>query len=125
MIKILKLANNLDIIGDVSDLHSGQYTIIEPIVFEMSYRGNQPNINMDTFLPVILTKENQVILSDKDILCIVQPTEEFMNYYSNFVEGLRGVMDESNAVKTKEIISQEIMINILENMDEHDGRPIQ
>ena len=123
MIKIIRLSAGYDVIGDLSDVHSGAYTINEPMVFDINYKGGMAQIMLDTLYPVTLIKNNALVVADKDIIYTMDPSDMFIEYYQNFVEGLRDKLTEQNIDKTVEMINQELMLNILESMDENE-RPM-
>lgn len=101
-IKMVRLQNGEDIIGTISSNTSGVYNVSHPMVVEITSRNGMPILGMTHWLPVQLVKTNEVILTDKDILCMIEPSEDFIEYYNNTVEKI------SELLKAKKIIKDQM-----------------
>ncbi len=101
-IKMVRLQNGEDIIGTISSNTSGVYNVSHPMVVEITSRNGMPILGMTHWLPVQLVKTNEVTLTDKDILCMIEPSEDFIEYYNNTVEKI------SELLKAKKIIKDQI-----------------
>ena len=101
-IKMVRLQNGEDIIGTISSNTSGVYNVSHPMVVEITSRNGMPILGMTHWLPVQLVKTNEVTLSDKDILCMIEPSEDFIEYYNNTVEKI------SELLKAKKIIKDQM-----------------
>jgi len=97
-IKIIKLQNGEDIIGTVTANGVQYYDIDEPMSFEVDYRGNHSGLVMRHWLPVQLLKKNQIQLKTQDVLCILEPDEEFSEYYLHTVEKIKRLLKAKASV---------------------------
>ena len=97
-IKIVRLQNGEDIIGSVADLDYSQYNISEPMSVAIDYRQKTAGLVMHHWLPVQLIKKNEITINIKDVLCLLEPNDEFVEYYTNTVEKIRELLDAKNLV---------------------------
>jgi hypothetical protein len=97
-IKIVRLKNGEDIIGDVTANGIQYYDIEEPMAFEVDYRGDHSGLVMRHWLPVQLLKKNHIQLNVHDVLCVLEPDEEFSEYYVNTVEKIKRLLEAKNSV---------------------------
>ena len=98
-IRIVRLKNGEDIIGNVTANGIQYYDIDEPMAFEVDYRGNHSGLVMRHWLPVQLLKKNQIQLNAHDVLCVLEPDDEFSEYYLNTVEKIKRLLDAKSTVK--------------------------
>jgi hypothetical protein len=98
MIRIVRLKNGEDIVGNVIDGNTGVYTVEEPMSVNIDYRGNEAGLIMQHWLPVQLIKKNQIEINDKDILCMFDPADTFCEYYINTVEKIKELLAAKNLV---------------------------
>jgi hypothetical protein len=98
-IKIVRLKNGEDIIGNVTANGIQYYDIDEPMAFEVDYRGNHSGLIMRHWLPVQLLKKNHIQLNSHDVLCVLEPDDEFSEYYLNTVEKVNRLLDAKATVK--------------------------
>ncbi len=98
-IKIVRLKNGEDIIGNVTANGIQYYDIDEPMSFEVDYRGSHSGLVMRHWLPVQLLKKNHIQLNTHDVLCVLEPDDEFSEYYLNTVEKIKRLLDAKATVK--------------------------
>lgn len=98
MIRIVRLQNGEDIIGSVVDLDYGQYNISEPMSVDIDYRQKSAGLVMNHWLPVQLIKKNEITINTKDVLCLLEPNDEFVEYYMNTVEKIKDLLAAKNLV---------------------------
>jgi hypothetical protein len=116
-IKIVRLKNGEDIIGDVTANGIQYYDIEEPMAFEVDYRGDHSGLVMRHWLPVQLLKKNHIQLNVHDVLCVLEPDEEFSEYYVNTVEKIKRLLEAKNSIKDmsdeeiNQIVDEYNMIN--------------
>jgi hypothetical protein len=91
-IKILKLVTGEDIICKFIKISTESYAIMNPMVIGIKYKGNSSNLVMSHWLPVEIIKKNEVLMSPRDILAIVQPIDDVAEYYDTMVESLNKMM---------------------------------
>jgi len=90
--QIIKLYNGEDLIANVDLTITGtSYTLEEPMRFFVDYRNNN-SLVMQHYLPVQLVKTNKVSIKDKDILAMVDPDDEFIDYYYHTIEKIKRLM---------------------------------
>jgi hypothetical protein len=117
--QIIKLQNGDDLIANVT-LNGMDYILDEPMSFGLDLRGHNSNLVMRHYLPVQLVKKNQMQINMNDVLTVLEPEEEFCEYYINTVVRLRELLRAKSLVD--DLSDEEIqdMINNFEDMD-HDG----
>jgi hypothetical protein len=117
-IRILRLVTGEDIVGTV-EKYGDKVTVYEPMMVMMNFRGNsnQGTLQMSHWLPLQLVRENVAVISTKDILTILEPEDEFAEYYENAVEKIKHLMDAKQELDSNldTLTDQEIM-DIMESM---------
>jgi hypothetical protein len=123
MIKIVRLQNGEDIIGNLTNEDIGKFTVEEPMAVNIEYRGREAGLMMHHWLPVQLIKKNEILLENKDVLCILEPNDEFCEYYLNTVEKIKELLSAKNALDN---MSDEETDDIMDAFEEllTDGKTI-
>jgi hypothetical protein len=88
-IKIVRLKNGEDIIGNFHENIYKEFEITEPMVVSVVQNGN---LVMSHWLPVQLIKKNEVKLNPCDVLTVFEPNEEFTEYYTNTVQKIKDLL---------------------------------
>jgi hypothetical protein len=104
-IKIIRLQNGDDIIGSVI-FDYDEYYVKEPMLVGIEYVGNKSSLIMRQWLPIQLIKKNEIKLKERDILFVVEPADDFCEYYTHTVERLTELLDYKE--KTKNMDEQQI-----------------
>ena len=99
-IKIVRLQNGEDLIGDITFRADGSFNIYEPMVVEIDFRGKYAGLVMHHWLPLQLIKKNEITLMPKDIIFITEPTDDFSEYYIHTVERLQEMLAAKDELKT-------------------------
>jgi hypothetical protein len=99
-IKIVRLQNGEDLIGDITFRADGSFNIYEPMVVEIDFRGKHAGLVMHHWLPLQLIKKNEITLMPKDIIFITEPTDDFSEYYMHTVERLQEMLAAKDELKT-------------------------
>ena len=99
-IKIVRLQNGEDLIGDITFRADGSFDIYEPMVVEIDFRGKYAGLVMHHWLPLQLVKKNEITLFPKDIIFITEPTDDFSEYYVNTVEKLQEILAAKDELKS-------------------------
>lgn len=90
--QIIKLQNGEDLIANVDLSITGKsYILEEPMRFYVDYRNNNALV-MQHYLPVQLVKDNSVCIKETDILAMLNPDEEFVEYYYHTIEKIKRLM---------------------------------
>jgi len=119
--QIIKLQNGTDLIANVT-INNDYYTLEEPMEFGIDFRGREGGLIMKHYLPVQLLKKNSMEIHTKDILSIMEPEDEFCEYYINTVEKIKALLKAKNLVNELEDLSDEELQDIMnqfEDMDHH------
>jgi hypothetical protein len=68
-------------------------------------------------LPVQLLKKNEIIIENKDILGILEPNDEFCEYYLNTVEKIKDLLKAKNLVDSLDDDEVNDIMDAFEEMD--------
>jgi small nuclear ribonucleoprotein (snRNP)-like protein len=96
-IKIVRLKNGEDIVGQLTNVDDS-YDVIEPMTVDVEYRGKEPGLVMRHWLPIQLVKYNEINIKQTDVLCVLEPSEDFAEYYMNTVEKVHDLLKARNLV---------------------------
>ena len=89
---IVKLQNGEDLIANVHVSITGStFILVEPMRFFVDVRNNNALV-MQHYLPVQLVKDNKIAIKDKDILAMVDPDNEFVEYYYHTIDKIKRLM---------------------------------
>ena len=121
-IKIVRLKNGEDIIGNLCNKDDGNLDITEPMSVQIVEEGNhRPGLVMSHWLPVQLIKKNEITINSRDVLTMFDPNEEFCEYYQNTVDKLHDVM---KAREYTDSLSDEEIEEVMESLIESKGQSI-
>ena len=112
-VKIVRLKNGDDIIGSVNTEYG--ICISEPMLVHLNFRNSEPQgvLQLAHWLPVQLVKKNEAMLHPDSVLTMLEPEDEFKEYYINAVEKIKSLMEVKNNME--QLDDQEIM-EIMESM---------
>jgi hypothetical protein len=99
-IKIIRLQSGEDVMADcIEDTEQGTVLLENPmhIIFKRVPTG-QTVMMMMPWLPIELIKENSAIIYDSDILTIIDPKEDLINYYGQIVISAQERMENSENI---------------------------
>ena len=99
-IKIVRLQSGEDIMADcIEDTEQGTVLLENPmhIIFKRIPTG-QTVMMMMPWLPIELIKENSAIIYDSDILTVIDPKEDLINYYGQIVITAQEKMENSKNI---------------------------
>jgi len=112
--QIIKLYNGEDLIANVDISITGtSYILEEPMRFFIDFRNNNALV-MQHYLPVQLVKNNKVSVKDKDILMMIDPDEEFVEYYYHTIEKIKRLMQAKTDIAE---MSDEEINNIINQFE--------
>jgi hypothetical protein len=114
-VKIVRFKDGLDVICFFDNLNAEVVDIIEPMMFEV----RNMNLVMQQWLPIAMIKENRASVKWEDILCVMEPSEDFKEYFHTTVEKLNLTLDKKKNASTDE--EKEYMLEVLSAMDEMDN----
>ena len=107
-IKIVRFKDGLDVICKCEYTVNDTIKITDPMLFEI--RG--VNLMLQCWLPMAVIKENKVEVHPDTILCAMDPTEDFEEYYLNTVIKLTEA-----AKKEKEVALTDEVLSAFEEME--------
>lgn len=99
-IKIVRLQSGEDIMADcIEDTEQGTVLLENPmhIIFKRVPTG-QTVMMMMPWLPIELIKDNSAIIYDSDILTVVEPKDDLINYYGQIVISAQERMENSTNI---------------------------
>ena len=114
-IKIVRLQSGEDIIADCTAIEDSDTVLLNRpmhIVFKRVSTGRSVMMMMP-WLPIELIKENSAIIYEADILTVINPKDDLVEYYSN------AVCDEDVKHATESSIRPQLFDN--EDDDDDDG----
>jgi|APGre2960657373_1045057.scaffolds.fasta_scaffold26587_2 hypothetical protein len=112
-IKIVRLQSGEDIIADCTAIEDSDTVLLNRpmhIVFKRVSTGRSVMMMMP-WLPIELIKENSAIIYEADILTVIDPKDDLVEYYSN------AVCDED----VKHATESSIRPQLFDNEDDDDG----
>lgn len=97
-IRIVRLKTGEDIIGTVTDIDDMRFSIRTPMMVEIhrDMKTLQQSFLLASWLPHQLYKDNEVSIWSSDVLFVSEPTEFFVEYYSNMVSKLEEYIEADN-----------------------------
>lgn len=85
-IKLLRLHCGTDIICDYLNIGNTCF-IKNPMVVFMDYEDEfEPHLLMRHWSPIDFIKSDETIIMDRDILCVYEPTDAIVEFYTNIIE---------------------------------------
>jgi hypothetical protein len=118
-IKIVRLISGEDIVGTLTDTLDGNYDVAEPMAVDVEFRGKESGLIMRHWLPVQIVKKNEISLSRKDVLCILEPSDEFCEYYANTVEKIRELLQARDLIDDMEEDEMDDIMIDFENLQQN------
>lgn len=113
-VRIVRFKDGLDVICSMEEREEYTYSISNPMMFEI----RNANLVMQNWLPLAMLKENSVDIKGEDILCVMEPNDEFTEYYMHTVEKLNNI--NSSKPKNKEE-EKEYLMGIMDALNEMDN----
>ena len=121
-IRIVRLKNGEDIVGQLNNVDDS-YDVIEPMTVDVEYRGKEAGLVMRHWLPVQLVKHNEINIKQSDVLCVLEPSADFAEYYVNTVEKIHNLIKARNLVDDLDDDEVNNMMDALEEL-EQDGNTL-
>ena len=117
-IKIVRLKNGEDIVGQITNVDDS-YDVIEPMTVDVEYRGKEPGLVMRHWLPIQLVKHNEITIKQADVLCVLEPSDDFVEYYMNTVEKIHDLLKARNLVDELDDDEVNNIMDALEELEQH------
>lgn len=120
-IKIVRLKNGEDIIGNLTDNTDGDYEISEPMSVSLVQKGHESGLVMSHWLPVQLIKKNEIKINSRDVLTMFEPNDEFAEYYTNTVEKIKQLLKAKNVADS---MTDEEIEDIMDALNDGEGQTL-
>ena len=120
-IKIVRLKNGEDIIGNLTDSIDGDYEISEPMSVSLVQKGHESGLVMSHWLPVQLIKKNEIKINSRDVLTMFEPNDEFAEYYTNTVEKIKQLLKAKNVADS---MTDEEIEDIMDALNDGEGQTL-
>jgi hypothetical protein len=117
-IRIVRLKNGEDIVGQIINVDD-TYDVIEPMTVDVEYRGKEAGLVMRHWLPVQLVKHNEINIKQSDVLCVLEPSDDFVEYYVNTVEKIHDLLKARNLVDELDDDEVNDIMDALEELEQH------
>lgn len=114
-IKILRLVTGEDIICGFHKISTDSYLVCDPMVLIVKFKGKESSVLMEHWLPIEVVKDNEVLISPRDVITMFSPKDSLAEYYSNLVEKLRRTIERTKKMEETDV---DEMIDLLEAIEE-------
>jgi hypothetical protein len=116
-IKVVRFKDGYDVICFLEEKEEYTYEILEPMAFEV----RNTNLVMQQWLPIAMIKENKATIKGEDILCVMDPSDDFKEYFCTTVEKVNKALESKNKKSSTKDDDMKDMVDILSAMDEMDN----
>ena len=117
MIKIVRLKIGLDIVGEVTEIDTNKIHIADPMVVEMYEKNEKTSIVMYHWLPVQLIEENASTISNDEVMFVMNPDDNFEEYYVNSVEKIQKLMKAKSIVDG---LTDDEKLQVMDSLEDKD-----
>jgi hypothetical protein len=114
-VKIVRFKDGLDVICYFDSQNNEVVEVKEPMMFEI----RNMNLVMQQWLPIAMIKENRASVKWEDILCVMEPSDDFKEYFHTTVEKVNDSIQKKKNSSTEE--EKDYMMEVLSAMDEMDN----
>jgi hypothetical protein len=113
-IHIVRFKDGIDVICEMEELDSFQIKISNPMMFEV----RNSNLLLQHWLPIDIMKGDAVAINTEDVLCVFEPTEEFVDYYLSTLDKMNEILRNRSKIKEDEELN---MMEVLKDMESIKG----
>ena len=114
-VKIVRFKDGMDVICYFDSQNNEVVEVKEPMMFEV----RNMNLVMQQWLPIAMIKENRASVKWEDILCVMEPSDDFKEYFHTTVEKVNASIEKKKNASTEE--EKEYMLEVMSAMDEMDN----
>ena len=100
-IQILRLKDGCDIICNTQNISGGMIELEMPMAFELI----DQRLILQHWLPLAAIKGTSVSLRLTEIVCVMEPNDEFAEYYETAVNKLNSVVEPNEEEEFNDIIN--------------------
>ena len=115
-VQIVRFKDGLDVIGNVIE-HSidstkhGELELSNPMLFEV----RNSHLVLQHWLPLAVIKGEKVDVNKNDVLCRMEPNDDFKEYYINTVKNLKKEIKEMKKQKEAGVDVLEALTELNQN----------
>lgn len=91
-VKIFRMMDGLDVIAKFEEINGFEIKLIEPLSISIELKKNEPVMLLHAWLPVLLLKNNEVILKNNDLITL-EPTDDVVEFYINAISKINNDLD--------------------------------
>jgi hypothetical protein len=126
MVKILRLVTGEDIICHMEQLRD-EIIVKAPmeIFLKIDPRTGNEILNLNDWLPQSILAKNETVLFEKDILCVMEPSDGVIEYFTNSILKKDNHLVNSETEVNQEELKAELMKRFLQGMDVKEFGSIQ
>jgi hypothetical protein len=114
-VKILRFKDGLDIICTMAPM-GDDIQLDSPMVFEV----RNTNLVLQQWLPLSVMKGTSVNVNRGDVLCIIEPNEDFAEYYSNTIGKMKSALaskeHSEQAAELREVVEAMVEMESTRNL---------
>jgi MinD-like ATPase involved in chromosome partitioning or flagellar assembly len=110
-VQIVRFKDGLDVICniDYKDL-SDKVELFNPMIFEV----RNTNLVMQQWLPLAVIKGNSVMIDNREILCVMDPNDDFAEYYEETVRKTNEVLRKKEEISDDKEKIQEFLQSLID-----------
>ena len=117
-VKIVRLKSGDDVIANLDgDINENKIILYYPMAFHIVDRNRMSQIVLAHYLPYQLITDNYCIIDADEVLFLLEPNDQFKEYYVNSVEKL--VQSEQEPVDVSDSMVQSLLDIDQEHMTKH------
>ena len=114
-VRIIRLKNGEDILCNLLiNEDKVLINLLEPMLISTEIHFNEEHLVLTSWLPVSLIKENRSVIPITEVMCVMHPNDELIEYYNQMVIK----MNSSLIVKDADDLTEEEVVQMMEVMEE-------
>lgn len=114
-VRIIRLKNGEDILCNLLiNEDKVLINLLEPMLISTEIHFNEEHLVLTSWLPVSLIKENRSVIPITEVMCVMHPNDELIEYYNEMVIK----MNSSLIVKDADDLTEEEVGQMMEVMEE-------
>jgi hypothetical protein len=97
-IQIVRLKSGEDVVGGITKNADRSITLHDPMAVDMETYNNKLVVLMSHWLPTHIIKKNSVKIKNVDVLAVMAPNADFVEYYKNTISDMKTYKKTKEAV---------------------------
>ena len=115
IVQVVRLKDGFDVVTQI-DYQQEEVQFTNPMVFEI----RNASLVLHHWLPLAVMEGNSVMIPRDEILCVMEPNDNFRDYYETTINKINGVLEQT---KNNEEDTEE-MIDAMEELENSKGLSI-